>query len=98
MDPDGSIFKKAGQGECRGTSPTDNADSYYTAHHVAGKAATGDDPRFMVATCAPCNLAIGDPLAGDPAPIPHTAWGRRVGDVDTARARTDWDAPRSGGR
>ena len=39
VDPDGSIFKKAGQGECRGTSPTDNADSYYTAHHVAGQAA-----------------------------------------------------------
>ena len=39
VDPDGSIFKKVGQGECRGTSPTDNADSYYSTQLVAGQAA-----------------------------------------------------------
>lgn len=30
-------------------------------HHTLGRNVTGDDPRFMVATCGPCNLHIGDP-------------------------------------
>ena len=39
------------------------------AHHTLGKAVTGDDPKYMVASCKPCNLHIGDPTAIDP--IPH---------------------------
>jgi len=41
------------------------------AHHVHGRAATGDDSRFIVASCASCNLHIGDPAARQPASSPR---------------------------
>lgn len=44
------------------------------AHHTRGKKVTGDDPRHMVATCAPCNYHIGDPAKHDPQPTPRTRW------------------------
>ncbi len=45
------------------------------AHHTHGRDKTGDDPRYIVSSCAPCNLAIGDPAAiADPAPRPVTQW------------------------
>jgi hypothetical protein len=31
------------------------------AHHVYGRAITGDDPAFIVAACPSCNLHVGDP-------------------------------------
>jgi hypothetical protein len=31
------------------------------AHHTLGRQITGDDPRFIVAICGPCNIHIGDP-------------------------------------
>jgi hypothetical protein len=44
-------------------------------HHTLGRAYTGDDPAFLVASCAPCNLRLGDPSdAPDPAPQPATTW------------------------
>lgn len=46
-------------------------------HHTKGRLVTGDDPRFMVASCTDCNLKIGDPNAGvpvDPKPRPMTRW------------------------
>ena len=45
------------------------------AHHTRGKA-YGDDPRFLVAACAPCNLKTGDPTRakGDPPCSPVTQW------------------------
>ncbi|MDG4809933.1 hypothetical protein O7634_24545 [Micromonospora sp. WMMD1120] len=30
-------------------------------HHTAGRSVTGDDPAYLVASCAPCNLKLGDP-------------------------------------
>lgn len=30
-------------------------------HHTMGRQVTGDDPRFLVAVCGPCNVHIGDP-------------------------------------
>lgn len=42
-------------------------------HHLDGKA-MGDDPARLVASCTPCNLAVGDPTAHDPSPQPRTAW------------------------
>jgi hypothetical protein len=45
------------------------------AHHTHGRSATGDDPRFIVAACEPCNLYIGDPAAlADPSAQPVTKW------------------------
>jgi len=46
-------------GVCTGTATQ--------AHHVLGKAVTGSDPRYLVASCAPCNQKIGDPQ-GQPDP------------------------------
>lgn len=44
------------------------------AHHTQGRAVTGDDPRFIVAACAPCNLFIGEPTRKDPPCRPITQW------------------------
>lgn len=52
-------------------------------HHLYGKAVTGDNPRYLVAACTPCNLRVGDPQRGDstgrgkhhdPPPTPRTKW------------------------
>lgn len=44
-------------------------------HHLVGKK-HGDNPKDLVASCTPCNLAIGDPeaRAKDPGHVPHTTW------------------------
>jgi hypothetical protein len=46
------------------------------AHHTMGRGRTGDDPRYIVGACEPCNLAIGDPNAGaaDPDVVAVTRW------------------------
>lgn len=44
-------------------------------HHTLGKAITGDDPDYLVAACAPCNLKTGDPRKQpDPPCRPRTRW------------------------
>jgi 5-methylcytosine-specific restriction endonuclease McrA len=43
------------------------------AHHTLGRARTGDDPRWVIAACAPCNVRTGEPVP-DPAPRPLTRW------------------------
>lgn len=44
-------------------------------HHTQGRGVTGDDPRYLVAACRACNLAVGDPTkAADPKPEPRTRW------------------------
>lgn len=44
------------------------------AHHKLGKA-HGDDPRYLVAACAPCNLHVGNPMRTvDPPAVPVTRW------------------------
>lgn len=30
-------------------------------HHTLGRSVTGDDSRYLVASCAPCNRRVGDP-------------------------------------
>lgn len=37
-------------------------------HHTLGRAVTGDDPKYLVACCAACNLAVGEPKNNTP---PH---------------------------
>lgn len=44
------------------------------AHHTVGRSVSGDDPAFIVAACAHCNLAVGDPTKYNPAPRPLTEW------------------------
>lgn len=45
-------------------------------HHTKGKAITGDNPNFLVASCQACNLHIGDPTQQkhDPKPQPRSNW------------------------
>lgn len=43
------------------------------AHHTIGTH-TGLDPDYLVAACAHCNLAVGDPSKFDPSPRPRTRW------------------------
>jgi hypothetical protein len=40
-------------------------------HHVHGKA-NGD--KNLIASCAACNLHVGNPTAGDPAPTLRRQW------------------------
>lgn len=37
-----------------------------TVHHTLGRAVTGDDPRYLVASCTPCNGHIGEPKHNSP--------------------------------
>jgi hypothetical protein len=38
-------------------------------HHTLGRGVTGDDPRYCVAACSPCNRRVGDPTrVPDPSP------------------------------
>lgn len=44
-------------------------------HHTQGRQATGDDPRYLVAACKPCNLHLGNPnKQPDPPHKPITQW------------------------
>ena len=46
-------------------------------HHVLGRKASGDDERYLIASCEPCNLSTGDPTRpdrADPDPTPLTRW------------------------
>lgn len=45
-------------------------------HHTRGRRVSGDDPRFLVAACTPCNLKVGDPTAttADPPGRSMTRW------------------------
>lgn len=46
------------------------------AHHTLGYYVTGDDARYMQATCAECNNKVGDPrrAAAKPQPKRLTSW------------------------
>ncbi len=43
-------------------------------HHVLGRALTGDDVRYLRASCRACNLHIGEPGKVSPRPRPVTRW------------------------
>lgn len=44
-------------------------------HHTLGKQVTGDDPRYLTATCMPCNLYVGEPAMNpDPPVVARTKW------------------------
>jgi hypothetical protein len=71
---DGWCARVPGEHVCLGVAPLSGPQPGH-AHHTHGKAVTGDDPAWMVAACAPCNLHIGDPTKhADPPPQPRTRW------------------------
>lgn len=39
-------------------------------HHTRPRELAGDDPTYLVASCAPCNMHVGDPTRHDPEPRP----------------------------
>lgn len=43
-------------------------------HHTLGRAVTGDDVRYLQATCAACNNRVGDPTKHNPQPRRLTRW------------------------
>jgi hypothetical protein len=49
------------QGRCNLSLPDVCTGQADTVHHTLGKDVTGDDPRYLMATCRACNLSIGDP-------------------------------------
>lgn len=58
-----------------GVKPHPCTNTQDTAHHTHGRGVTGDDPRFLVAACTACNLAIGDPTKlADPQGRAKTRW------------------------
>ena len=44
------------------------------AHHTKGRSITGDDERYIVASCEACNLHIGDPSKRSPEPKQVSRW------------------------
>lgn len=43
-------------------------------HHTLGQALTGNNPAFLLASCAECNNRIGEPDGGDAQPRRTTQW------------------------
>lgn len=43
-------------------------------HHIHGRAITGDDMRYLQASCTACNLHIGEPNKPDPEIRSVTKW------------------------
>jgi hypothetical protein len=43
-------------------------------HHTLGRQATGDDPKYLVASCPECNLTIGNPTKKTPKPKLLSRW------------------------
>lgn len=67
---------RAGAGPHECTHRADVSGPYAGhAHHTHGRDITGDDMRYIVSSCAACNLAIGDPGKADDPPLrPVTQW------------------------
>lgn len=71
---DGWCARVPGEHRCSGVAALSGPDAGH-AHHTLGKAVTGDDPRYIVAACAACNLHIGDPTRdADPSNKAVTKW------------------------
>lgn len=48
-------------GTCRVRIPGICLGTATCVHHILGRAVTGDDPRYLLASCQPCNRRIGEP-------------------------------------
>lgn len=43
-------------------------------HHILGRAMTGDDPRYLTATCRSCNIKVGNPSSISPPHRSVSSW------------------------
>jgi hypothetical protein len=66
--------KRVNKGRCRLKLPGVCTFTATQVHHTRGRGVTGDDPRYLMAVCKPCNLKVGDPSKRDPKPTPHSNW------------------------
>jgi hypothetical protein len=62
------------QGRCVVALPEVCTGQADTVHHQLGRAVTGDDPRYLVACCRACNLAIGEPKNNSPQHKTISRW------------------------
>ena len=67
---DGWCDLAPGEHQCDG----DGMATVTHAHHIYGRAVTGDDQRFIVASCQSCNLHIGEPGKHNPPPKRVSRW------------------------
>jgi hypothetical protein len=61
-------------GRCQLAIPDVCTGPVTDVHHTHGRAATGDDPRYLIATCRACNLHVGDPSQSNPQPRSSSRW------------------------
>lgn len=61
-------------GRCQLAIPRKCTGHATQVHHVYGRAVTGDDPRYLVATCRACNLAAGEPETNPVSPKRVSRW------------------------
>jgi hypothetical protein len=56
------------QGRCRLLLPEVCTGRATQVHHTLGRAVTGDDPRYLMAVCAQCNVKVGNPATHKDTP------------------------------
>jgi hypothetical protein len=68
------VWHKGTYGGCRLAVPGVCTHKATCVHHTLGRAETGDDPRYLLASCQPCNLHVGNPQVRKPQPRKVTKW------------------------
>lgn len=68
------VNRRRNRGRCRLNIPGVCTGVATQVHHTRGRKITGDDPRFLVAACAPCNRHVGEPSKRKPQPRRVTKW------------------------
>lgn len=61
-------------GQCQLHIPNVCTGQATHVHHILGRTITGDDPKYLMPTCAACNLHVGEPGKRGPKPTPTTRW------------------------
>lgn len=61
-------------GRCRLAIPDVCEGQAVQVHHTVGRAVSGDDPRYLQATCKACNQHVGEPRKHEPQPKIRSRW------------------------
>lgn len=68
------VWHKGNHGRCRLAIAGVCKGRATHVHHTLGRSVTGDDPRYLLASCEPCNLHVGNPQVRRPQPRRVTRW------------------------
>lgn len=68
------VWHKGNNGRCRLGIVGVCTGKATQVHHTLGRTLTGDDPRYVLASCQPCNLHVGNPQSRKPKPKRVTRW------------------------